>query len=254
MPDRILFESTNREQTANIHAIRLDRVLSSWNFKRIPVSGDGNCLFYAVSQALLQRHDSTTLLQRLGISSQTDVKELSRVLRQATVAEWLGENSQHYQSFLTHDQLCEQAQRFLRDGEYCGDIGDLVLPALVNTFSLPVIMVFTSAENMHILTLLPITSIPSDSHPLFIAYNQDRSGLYDAVCHIDTLEDRENICQIESQVKSCTCGRNSSKGVSCAYSLYHYSTKCPCFKAQQSCTSKCRCKGCKKPPWTKTRC
>ena len=78
----------------------------------------------------------------MGISSQTDIKELSRVLRQATVAEWLGENSQHYQSFLTHDQLCEQAQRFHRDGEYCGDIGDLVLPALVNTLSLPV-MVFT---------------------------------------------------------------------------------------------------------------
>ena len=59
-PDRIPFESTNREQTANIHAIRLDQILSSWNFKRIPVSGDGNCLFYAVSQALLQRHNSTT--------------------------------------------------------------------------------------------------------------------------------------------------------------------------------------------------
>ena len=25
-------------------------------------------------------------------------------------------------------------------------------------------------------------------------------------------------------------------------------TKCPCFKAEQSCTSKCRCKGCKKTP------
>jgi hypothetical protein len=129
--------------TVNTHAVRLDHVLSSWNFKRIPVSGDGNCLFYA---ALLQKHDSI-LLQRLGCSSETDVKDLARVLRQATVAEWLGENSQHYQSFLTHDQLREQAQRFLRDGEYCSDIGDLVLPALVNTLSLP-ITVFTSLTNI----------------------------------------------------------------------------------------------------------
>ena len=151
--DKSLSESTNR-LTVNIHTIRLDNILSSWNFKRIPVSGDGNCLFYAVSQALLQKHDHSTLLQRLGCSSEIDVKELARVLRHATVAEWLGENSPHYQSFLTHDQLREQAQRFLRDGEYCSDIGDLVLPALVNTLSIP-ITVFTSAENMPVLTLLP---------------------------------------------------------------------------------------------------
>ena len=43
-PDRILSESTNKEQTINIHTNRLDRVLTSWNFKCIPVLGDGNCL------------------------------------------------------------------------------------------------------------------------------------------------------------------------------------------------------------------
>ena len=47
-----LSESTNIEHPINIYVVRLDRVLSSWNFKRIPVSGDGNCLFYAVSLAL----------------------------------------------------------------------------------------------------------------------------------------------------------------------------------------------------------
>ena len=87
---------------------------------------------------------------------------------------------------------------------------------------------FTSADNMPVVTLLPVSSVPTDSHPLFIAYNQDGPGLYDAVCHIDAIGDRENT-QVELQVERCTCGRNSSKGVSCAYSLYHYSTKCPCF-------------------------
>ena len=33
----------------------------------------------------------------------------------------------------------------------------------------------------------------------------------------------------------------------CHVLILHYSTKCPCFKAQQSCTSKCRCKRCKNP-------
>ena len=45
----------------------------------------------------------------------------------------------------------------------------------------------------------------------------------------------------------CTCGKNSTKGESCVYSLYHYSTKCSCFKAGRSCNSNCRCKGCKNP-------
>ena len=87
---------------------------------------------------------------------------------------------------------------------------------------------------MAVVTLLPISSVPSDSHPLFIAYNQDGPGHYDAVCHIDAIGDRENT-RVELQVERCTCGRNSSKGVSCAYSLYHYSTKCPCFEAEQPC-------------------
>ena len=117
-------------------------------------------------------------------------------------------------------------------------MGDLVFPALVNVLSLPV-TVFTSAVNMPVVTLLPISSHPTDSHPLF------GSGHYDAVCHID-IQNQEN-AQGGSQPEKCTCGRNWSKGVSCAYSLYHYSTKCPCFKAAQSCNHNCRCKGCKNP-------
>lgn len=170
---------------------------------------------------------------------------MAKVLRQATVTEWLGENSLLYQSFLTRGQLSEQAQHFLQDGEYCGDIGDLVLPAIVNVLSLPV-TVLTSAENMPILTLLPVSSVPTDSHPLFLAYNMHGPGHYDAVCHINTIQDKENT-QGQSQLERCTCGRNSSKGVSCVYSLYHYSTKCPCFKAGRSCNCNCRCKGCKNP-------
>ena len=40
--DRILSDSTNQEVTVNTHSLRLDGVLTSWNFKRVPVSGDGN--------------------------------------------------------------------------------------------------------------------------------------------------------------------------------------------------------------------
>ena len=109
-------------------------------------------------------------------STESSPKELSTVLRQVTVNECLGENSLHYQS-LTHDQLCEEAQKFLEDGHYSGDLGGLVLPALVNVLSLP-ITIFTSAENMSVVTLLPISSHVINSHPLFLAYSQVIMMLY----------------------------------------------------------------------------
>ena len=54
--------------------------------------------------------------QKVSFSSQTTKKELAKLLRQATVAEWLGENSSHYQSFLTHDQLHSEAKNFFKMG------------------------------------------------------------------------------------------------------------------------------------------
>ena len=210
-----------------------------------PVAGDGNCLFYAVAHALLQKDNSimmATLVERLGCMLDVSQIKLARLLRQATVDEWLGENSSLYQSFLTEDQLQSEAHKFLQDGHYSGDVGDLVLPALVNVISQPV-TIFTSAENLPVISLLPMSSIVIDSHPLFLAYNQDGPGHYDAVSFLDQVLEKENV---QADIK-CTCGRNSTKGISCAYSTYHYSTKCPCFKSDRSCTHSCRCKGCHNP-------
>lgn len=245
LDDTSAFSDSTNHDVIDMHAKRLDTVLKSWNFKRIAVSGDGNCLFYAVAHALLQKNNYASLAETLGFSTQTTQKELAKLLRQATVNEWLGENSSHYQSFLTGDQLHTQAHKFLQDGEYSGDLGDLVLPALVNVLSQPV-TIFTSAENMPVVTLTPISSLVIDSHPLFVAYNQDKSGHYDAVSHLDQIQE-ENVVQPELETIKCTCGRNSTKGVSCVYSLYHYSTKCPCFKAGRPCNCDCRCRGCQNP-------
>ena len=131
-------------------------------------------------------------------------------------------------------------------GEYSGDLGDLILPALVNVLSQPV-TIFTSAQNMPVVTLTPISSLVVNSHPLFVAYNQSGPGHYDAVSNLEELQDKENVVQQDSEIMKCTCGKNSTKGESCVYSLYHYSTKCSCFKAGRSCNSNCRCKGCKNP-------
>ena len=55
------------------------------------------------------------------------------------MAEWLGDHSQEYQSFLTRAQLVGEAHRFLENGEFAGELGDLVLTGLANVLqeSLP---------------------------------------------------------------------------------------------------------------------
>ena len=54
-----------------------------------------------------------------------------------------------------------------------------MLPALVNILAIPM-TVFTSAENMPVLSLLLITSVvmESDSEPIFLAYLHEGPGHY----------------------------------------------------------------------------
>lgn len=238
-----LSESTNHD-VLDLNASRLDGVLKSWNFKHIPVSGDGNCLFYAVAHSLVQRDSSTmtVLVEKLKYTPGITQIELATLLRRATVDEWLGENSHLYQSFLTRDQLQSETYEFLQDGHFSGDLGNIVLPALVNILSRPV-RIFTSAENMPVVTLMPLFSFVTDSQPIFLAYNQNGPGHYDAVSHLEQPQEKENI----EPILKYTCGRNSTKGVSCIYSMYHYITKCPCFKVGRSCSYSCICKGCQNP-------
>lgn len=214
------------------------------------IFADGNCLFSAMAYALYHKNNYASIAEKLGFSSQANWSDLAKLLRQATVNEWLGENSALYQSFLTQDQLQSEAQRFLQDGEFCGNLGDLVLPALVNVLSQPV-TVFTSAENMPVIALVPVSSVVVDSNPLFVAYNQNGPGHYDAVSHVHPIQEKENIQQPEFEAVKCMCGRNSTKSASCAYSLYHYSTKCPCYRAERPCNYDCRCRGCQNPRGTR---
>ena len=114
----------------------------------------------------------------------------------------------------------------------------------MNVLAIPM-AVFTSAENMPVLSLLPIISMVMESEPIFLAYLHEGPGHYDAVIRDDT----ENVepLQLTSGTTKCTCGRRATKGVSCTFTLDRCSTRCPCFKANQGCTSECRCKRCNNP-------
>lgn len=126
-------------------------LLSAWNFDRIEVPGDGDWLFASVITYLLLHHEhphNDELAFLLGYTpSLGRIDDMIKTLRKAVVQEWLGEHSESYQSFLTGQQLQAEADRFLRMGEFSGDMGNLMLLALSNIPQMPIV-VFTSIQNL----------------------------------------------------------------------------------------------------------
>ena len=112
-------QAADRDRERQTHEDLLDSVLRSWNFERITVHGDGDCLFTSVAMNIkhlcqLGTESLCNILKHLSIDPNTQsIPEIVSILRKAVVNEWLGENTGDYQSFLTSDQLQEQAQAFL---------------------------------------------------------------------------------------------------------------------------------------------
>ena len=61
------------------------------------------------------------------------------------VSEWMGPNSDEYQSFLSSAQILTEAPLLLR-GVHCGELGDLVTTAMANALKIPIVL-FTSAPS-----------------------------------------------------------------------------------------------------------
>ena len=158
------------------HAQRLSDVLTSWNFRKVEVPGDGNCLFTAVAlhlQSVSEVPESplNSIMERLGINRSDSIHRIVELLRQAVVAEWLGEYSHEYTSFLAPAQLEREAERFLLSGEFSGDLGDLVVTALSNVLHSPIIL-FTSIDNLPLLVVTPTNTIMENPQPIHLTFTQ----------------------------------------------------------------------------------
>ena len=101
---------------------------------------------------------------------------------------------------------------------------------------------------MPLLVFMPTTVLPRNTTPIYL-YLQYGLGHYDAVawCNKYLSDVTQEVPDTEHGSLKCTCGRKKSKGVACGMVLNQYATKRPCFKAENPCTTKCRCKGCKNP-------
>ena len=245
-------QATDTDMERQTHEDRLDSVLRSWNFERITVPGDGDCLFTSVAMNIkhfsqLGNESLCNILKDLSIDPNIQsIPGIVSILRKAVVDEWLGENTGDYQSFLTLDQLQEQAQAFLNSGTFTGDIGDLVVRALTNVLKSPIV-VFTSVENMPTIVLTPPHVAIANTQPLHIAFNAHGLGHYDAAFWASPEPQQLTEESTSPQQPTCSCGRKSTKGTPCSLQLNVYTTRCPCYNLQSGCNHKCRCKNCQNP-------
>lgn len=193
------------------HEKQLSDVLNSWNFQRIEMEGDGNCLFLAIAWNLMLRiqacdHNVISMLSSLGVdTNNVNISSLRDFLRKILVSQWMS-NPEYYQSFVTIDILSE-AHILLQSGHFEGELGDLMVLTLLN---IPIV-IFTSAANMPVLCATPAGSMPSaTSVPLFITLTQSGAGHYDCSVPVDPPESKQKIIK-------CTCGQKRDfNGLACS--------------------------------------
>ena len=99
-------------------------------------------------------------------------------MRELVVNEWLT-NENDYQSFLTGVDLQREAQRFRRDGEFAGALGDALPVAMANLLNIP-ILIFTTVHNMPIVYVAPRAGFSRDA-VIYLSYTQQGAGHYDAL-------------------------------------------------------------------------
>lgn len=128
----------------------------------------------------------------------------------AVVDELLGSSTDEYQSFLSHEQLSTQAQCFLKDGEFMGEIGNLVIKELCNVLQTP-ISLFTSVKGLPIIVSTPTHNPLKEVEFIYLAYNQYGPGHYDLVFYDGGNEVQSSSCKGHF----CSCAsRRPIKGLS----------------------------------------
>ena len=116
-------KTVHRSESLSTRDQTLQDTLSSWNFERVNVNGDGNCLFSSVAYTLIAHIqggyiDGNLTLARIG-SESMDPIAVARALRSSVVMEWLGDNCDHYQGFTTVD-IQSHAQQYSINSEFAG--------------------------------------------------------------------------------------------------------------------------------------
>ena len=256
---------------------KLENVLSSYNFARIQVAPDGDCLFSSVIFQLKQMVSSGNLdlvnhLKAIGFDTLLQEGQNIAVagLRSLMVSELL-ENREVYEGYITNDgvEYEEQVKNFKQLGIYSGEIGNLMALSLANVLKVNMVL-FTSMENF---PLIPISLFQKicTQQALYLALNHLGGGHYDPVVEVSRTADTGHIslksCEqasssttvTDKESKGCACGRGAAKKRKtqpegdpitttstpfCFQVPGERRTLCLCYRAFKACTAMCRCFNC----------
>ncbi|KXJ14702.1 hypothetical protein AC249_AIPGENE5021 [Exaiptasia diaphana] len=249
--------------TTDEHNAILYERASGMSFDVVDIQGDGNCFFAALSfqitnyimqnaHPMVQDH-----LEQLGLLKYSSSNELANILRNLVVQEWLSHPERYDSAFNTNTDNAngsfeEEARRFLQNGFYSSSLGDAMPLAAANVLQMPLV-ILTSVVNWPLAIITPEMSL--SNIPLYLAYNQDGGGHYDALTENESKIERRIVKDDEyHENASCRCGVNYKKGQPqkrfCSresnqdVTKRKYSSRCACLKRGVQCSSKCQCKRC----------
>ena len=182
------------------------------------------------------------------------------------VEEFTGPNSHVYEPFLvtstnTYD---EEARKFKDPGHFDSELGNRVPLAMSNILQISLV-IFTSMENYPISHVIPRTRVLSEV-PVCLAYVHSGSGHYNLVpeqkmtdtvlpitanTHEETDERVSNTVILPNQSDKdetrCSCCRGAAGKTRINEFCKIHKSRCPCFRALQSCNNFCSCRSCVNP-------
>lgn len=126
------------------------------------------------------------------------------------------------------------------------------------------IVVFTSMLNFTVLPVMPREIVLSENL-IFLVYDMNYAGHYDAVDSIPQLTMAQEVCQpLSTQntapsrsesvpLVSCRCGQGAKRKKEGSMSCHEYRSGCKCFQNVLGCNDNCQCINCCNPPREKSK-
>jgi hypothetical protein len=189
------FSRSNQQQTNNsddeflYHEQQLNQNLAKHGIGRLPVKGDGNCLFYALAEGLMYEMKShpndfgLQLRQLFRLPTHFRLVDFADRLRQICVDQWR-EHEDYYSQFVDKENVAflKEVKKFSKNGVSDSILGDIVPLTIANTLEIN-ITIFTSVLDLPRIDVKPEYKRNLESvtrKTIYLAYNQYGSGHYDA--------------------------------------------------------------------------
>ena len=191
---RNAFSRSNQQQINHsdddflYHEQQLNRNLAEHGIQRLPVKGDGNCLFYALAEGLMYEMKTDPnqfgfyLRDLFRLPTHFRLIDFADRLRQLCVDQWKL-NEDYYSQFVDREKVAflKEVKKFSKNGVSDSILGDIVPLTIANTLNIH-ITIFTSLLDLPRIDVKREHKVNSSSirKTIYLAYNQYGVGHYDA--------------------------------------------------------------------------